>query len=103
MSLGFGIKKDPIELPRLSLLSLKSEIEAWAFDVWPTNLRPFSTYPKYVLSAFSAKESKSILRITDVDEYNSGIVGRSDAAEGNTVNSAPASGTIVSIKTEVPL
>jgi len=33
-----------------------------------------------VLSAFSAKESKSILRRTDVEEYNSGILTRSEEA-----------------------
>ena len=31
-----------------------------------------------MLSAFSAKDSKSMLRITDVEEYNSGILARSE-------------------------
>ena len=45
VSLGSGIKKDPITLPTLSLLSLRLDTFAWALEVWPANLRSFSTYP----------------------------------------------------------
>ena len=44
-SLGLGMKNDPLTLPKLSVLKLRDVIVAWALDVCPTNLSPFSTYP----------------------------------------------------------
>ena len=96
ISLGLGIKNEPITLPRTSLLSLRFEIVAWALDVSPTNLRFFSAYPKYVLSAFSARVSKSMLRITDVEEYNSGILTRSAAEDATLAVVVDEDGTTLS-------
>ena len=45
ISLGLGIKKDPLTLPKLSDFKWRSPTVAWALDDCPTNLRPFSTYP----------------------------------------------------------
>ena len=45
ISLGLGIKKDPLTDPNVSVLKFRLVIVAWALEVCPTNLRPFSTYP----------------------------------------------------------
>ena len=49
-----------------------------------------------MLSDFSAKESRLILRIDDVEEYNSGIVLISEEAEASVDVLDDESGTIVS-------
>ena len=45
ISLGLGIKKDPLTDPKVSVFKWTLLIVAWALEVCPTNLRPFSTYP----------------------------------------------------------
>ena len=45
ISLGSGIKNDPLKYPILSVFNAESWTIAWALDVWPINWRSFSTYP----------------------------------------------------------
>ena len=76
MSLGFGIKNEPLTYPILSVFKLIWLTVAWALDVWPTNLRSFSTYPKKVFSDLSAKLKVSILISVLVVEYSAGTLSR---------------------------